>query len=87
VARAKVAREINALCTFAKCPEQAAGLIRANKSLADARADLLAHLSKDDVHIDTTAPIKNTPVPGTAQPTAVKGSDIWAARNAKLSKR
>jgi ATP-dependent Clp endopeptidase proteolytic subunit ClpP len=87
VARATAAREINALCVFAKCPQQAAGLILANKSLADARAAVLAHLSKDDEHIDTTAPIKNTPVPGSAQPTAVKGSDIWAARNAKLSKR
>lgn len=87
VARASVAREINALCVFAKCPQQATGLILANKSLADARAEVLAHLSKDDEHIDTTAPLKNTPVPGSAQPTAVKGSDIWAARNAKLSKR
>lgn len=86
-ARVAQAREVKALCAHAGKPDMADALIRANKPVAEARAALFAALSDGQTHIDTAPPANNLkPKPGAAQPTAVKGADIWAARRAKFIK-
>lgn len=87
VARATQAREIKSLCDRAGKADLADALIRTNKPVAEARAAIFAALSDSQAHIDTAPPTNNLkPKPGAAQPTAVKGADIWAARRAKFNK-
>lgn len=81
-ARAAQARDVSALCALAKMPERADGFIRAATPLADVRAEIFNALAEADQHIDTSPPAKDTQNVG-AQPTAVKGADIWAARRNK----
>jgi ATP-dependent Clp protease protease subunit len=78
------AREIVSLCDVAGLKDRAGGFIRANKPIAEVRAELLAHLTEEDAK---TATNTNQPIegqPGNARPTAAsfKTADIWAARNA-----
>ena len=84
--RATQAREIKALCVRAGKPGLADALIKGNKPLPEARAAIFAALSDGQKEIDTAPPVKNKTEPGAAQPTAVKGADIWAARKAKFNK-
>ena len=84
-ARAKEAREIKSLCALAKQPEMADTLIRGAKSLAEARTEIFAALEAGEEHIDTAPRASNSQVQG-AQPTAVKTSDIWAARRKQSAK-
>jgi ATP-dependent Clp endopeptidase proteolytic subunit ClpP len=86
IARATTAREIKSLCDRAGKPDMADSLIKANKPMADARAEVFAALSDEQEHVDTAPAATNKPKPGAAQPTAVKGADIWAARKAKFTK-
>lgn len=84
-ARAELAREVQALCVLAKRPEMADKFIRAATPLQDVRADIFAALEADYEHVDTAPPAKQTQNSG-AQPSAVKGADIWAARRQKTAK-
>ena len=84
-ARAELAREVQALCVLAKRPEMADKAIRAATPLQDVRADIFAALEADYEHVDTSPPAKQPQNSG-AQPSAVKGADIWAARRQKTAK-
>ncbi len=84
-ARAELAREVQAMCVLAKRPEMADKFIKAATPLQDVRADIFAALEADYEHVDTAPPAKQTQNSG-AQPSAVKGADIWAARRQKTAK-
>lgn len=84
-ARAELAREVLALCVLAKRPEMADKFIKAATPLQDVRADIFAALEADYEHVDTAPPAKQKQNSG-AQPSAVKGADIWAARRQKTAK-
>lgn len=84
-ARAELAREVLALYVLAKRPEMADKSIRAATPLQDVRAEIFAALEADYEHVDTAPPAKQTQNSG-AQPSAVKGADIWAARRQKTAK-
>lgn len=84
-ARAELAREVQALCALAKRPEMSDKFIKAATPLQDVRADIFAALEADYEHVDTAPPAKQTQNSG-AQPSAVKGADIWAARRQKTAK-
>ena len=84
-ARAELAREVLALYVLAKRPEMADKAIKAATPLQDVRADIFAALEADYEHVDTAPPAKQTQNSG-AQPSAVKGADIWAARRQKTAK-
>lgn len=84
-ARAELAREVQALCGLAKRPEMADKFIKAATPLQDVRAEIFAALEADYEHVDTAPPAKQTQNSG-AQPSAVKGADIWAARRKKTAK-
>lgn len=83
--RAELAREVQALCALAKTPEMADKFIKAATPLQDARAEIFAALEQAYEHVDTAPPAKQTQKSG-AQPSAVKGADIWAARRQKTAK-
>lgn len=84
-ARAELAREVQALCALAKRPEMADKFIKAATPLQDVRAEIFAALEADYEHVDTAPPAKQPQNSG-AQPSAVKGADIWAARRQKTAK-
>lgn len=84
-ARAELAREVLALYVLAKRPEMADKSIRAATPLQDVRAEIFAALDADYEHVDTAPPAKQPQNSG-AQPSAVKGADIWAARRKKTAK-
>lgn len=84
-ARAELAREVLALYVLAKRPEMADKSIRAATPLQDVRAEIFAALEADYEHVDTAPPAKQPQNSG-AQPSAVKGADIWAARRQKTAK-
>lgn len=84
-ARAELAREVQALCVLAKRPEMADKFIKAATPLQGVRAEIFAALDADYEHVDTAPPAKQTQNSG-AQPSAVKGADIWAARRQKTAK-
>lgn len=84
-ARAEVAREVQALCALAKRPEMSDKFIKAATPLQDVRAEIFAALDADYEHVDTAPPAKQPQNSG-AQPSAVKGADIWAARRQKTAK-
>lgn len=84
-ARAELAREVQALCALAKRPEMADKFIKAATPLQDVRAEIFAALDADYEHVDTAPPAKQPQNSG-AQPSAVKGADIWAARRQKTAK-
>lgn len=84
-ARAELAREVQALCVLARRPEMADKFIKAATPLQDVRAEIFAALEADYEHVDTAPPAKQTQNSG-AQPSAVKGADIWAARRQKTAK-
>ena len=75
------ARQITALCALIKMPSAADSLIRARKSVAEARTDItnLLALADEQKVTDTTLKTSNTPIHN-AGPSAVKTADIWAAR-------
>lgn len=75
------AREIKSLCAVAKKPESADAFIKASKSVADVRAELLAALAVTDenTHVDPTNTNSNQPT-NDAGPSAVTTAGIWAKR-------
>jgi ATP-dependent Clp endopeptidase proteolytic subunit ClpP len=80
--RISEASEIVTLCALAQMPDDASGLIRAGKTVAQARTSLLAAMAAKDVHINSAAP--------TPAPVAKKGINptaYWAEQNAKQAKK
>jgi ATP-dependent Clp endopeptidase proteolytic subunit ClpP len=78
-ARIKTAGEIVAFYAFAKKPEQADAAIRANKTVADVRAALVAEMAEADVHTSNVRRDAAANASLTAQPVA-STNDIWAKR-------
>lgn len=81
-ARAAIAeaREVRDLCAFANAADRAPGFIRARKSLAEVRTELINARADaaDELHTDGHPSIRKPPV--AAAPAAVKTADIWALR-------
>jgi ATP-dependent Clp protease protease subunit len=79
-ARIATAREIKALCVLLKKPDEAAGLVKANKTLAEARTELALAAAKDDVVTSSALPVKpNTPV-------VSEGQKLWKELRARHTK-
>ena len=78
--RIRLAGEIVALCSYAKKPEAAAPAIRANQSLADVRAALLAEMADEDVHTSSIRKIDPKATAAALRPAST--ASIWAAHNA-----
>jgi len=72
--RMSAAREIVALCALAKCPDEAAKHIKANKSTADVRTALLQAQAAGDVHTDNTQTQTSN---ATAASSGVDPAKIW----------
>ena len=79
--RIAAAREIVALCTIAKRPDDAAKHVKANTSIADVRAALIQAQAEADVHTDTTKPTES------AATTASSGVDPKAIWNSHLNQQ
>lgn len=77
-ARINVAREIVAFYAFAKKPEKADADIRANKTVAEVRAALVAEMAENDVHTSNVRrdAAKNASTP----PVVATTGDIWDKR-------
>lgn len=89
-ARIASAREIRAVCAFAKTPDAADAFIKENKSIADVRAALIAaQVEQDDASvIDTSPGSKNKQTAGhRATPKAINTASVWAAHNAQKVKK
>lgn len=81
------AREITAICAVAKVPDEAAALIGANKSVAEARASLLEMMANADKNVDTTPKSKQTqPTSKNAKP-PVSTASVWASHNSQKVKK
>lgn len=75
--RIKAAAEIAAICAFAKRPDDASALIRANKTVVEARVAIVEALANDDVHVTTSKP---EPKPS---PAAKTSDQVYADRKAR----
>lgn len=82
IARAK---DVKALCAIVKKPEAAAAYIRANKPIAEVRAELAAAQAAEDeaLHVDTATKLKNEAQ--RAGLSAVSATSIAAKRAKRLS--
>lgn len=80
--RMSSAREIVALCAIAKRPDDAVKHIRANKLVADVRAELVTAQAAADVHISNVQP--NTSQ--NASPGVVDTTKVWATHAANRQK-
>lgn len=87
-AAAQSARDIKAFCDLAGKPEMAGGMIRGRKSVAEARAALLAAAAAEDeaTRVDTAR--RQAPA-AAAKPAAqfTNGSDLWAQIHAMERKQ
>lgn len=63
-ARITAATEIVALCAVAKRPDDAAPAIRANKTVADVRASLIAAMAEADEHTNNAPPARGSSTTG-----------------------
>lgn len=72
--RITAAREIVALCSIAKRPDDASRYVRANTSVADVRAALIQAQAEADVHTDTT---KRNESAATGASSGVDPKAIW----------
>lgn len=63
-ARITAAKEIVALCAVAKRPDDAAPAIRANKTVADVRASLIAAMAEADEHTNNAPPARGSSTTG-----------------------
>lgn len=82
--RIAAAREIVALCKVAGRPDDATPAIKANKSVADVRAALIAAKADEDVHTDTTKPNQL----GTqASSSGVSPQKVWNSHNAQQASK
>ena len=62
--RITAATEIVALCAVAKRPDDAAPAIRANKTVADVRASLIAAMAEADAHTNNAPPARGSQTAG-----------------------
>lgn len=83
-ARVDQAREIKALCAFAKKPEAADAAIKAGKSIDVVRAEMVAAMAQADdaTHIDTSKSV-NEQATGTTAKSGVTTAAIWASHNGR----
>lgn len=86
-ARIKTAREVNALCVVAKKPTAADGFIRANKTVADVRAALIAEMATEDEANHTDSSVKNTLATGDSAKPKVSPASLWASHNGHAPKK
>lgn len=84
--RIRAAREITALCKFAKAEDKTAGFVRANTSVADVRAALVAAQADADLQIVGTPPIKKSSTQSSGG-SGVNSKTLWDLHNANSSKR
>lgn len=77
-ARIKTAGEIVAFFAFAKKPEQADAAIRANKTVAEVRAALVAEMAEADVHTSNVR--KDAAKNASTAPVVATTGGIWANR-------
>lgn len=84
-ARIKTASEIVALCGYAKKPEAAGPAIRANKTLAEVRAEIVQALADEDVHTSTVRTID--PATMHAAPKPKSTAAIWASHQSQSLKK
>lgn len=82
--RIAAAREIVALCKVAGRPDDATPAIKANKSVADVRASLIAAKADDDQHTDTSKPNQ---VGTQASSSGVSPQKVWNSHNAQAAKK
>ncbi len=84
--RITAAAEITAFCKLASLPDQAVVMITANKSVDEAKAELVEMKAKADegTHTDTTKPIKQS-ARSNAKP-EVSTASIWASHRAQSKK-
>ena len=85
-ARIKTAREVSALCAVAKKPTAADAFIRANKSIADVRATLIADMATEDEANHTDGSVKNTLATGDSAKPKVSPASLWASHNGHVTK-
>lgn len=85
--RIKVAGEIKALCDIAKKPEFAAKAIKANKPLADVRAELLTALAEEDDEKSISTTRKDETKGGATASSGLNPTAIWNSHNAINAKK
>jgi ATP-dependent Clp protease, protease subunit len=85
-ARIKTAREVSALCAVAKKPAAADKFIRANKSVSDVRAALIAEMAADDEATHTDGTVKDTLATGDSAKPKVTPASMWASHNGQPKK-
>lgn len=85
-ARITNAREIVALCKFAKADDKASGFVRANKSLADVRAALVTAMADGDEQINAAPPTKKSSTQSGGS-SGVNSKAIWDSHNAQNSRQ
>lgn len=85
-ARIKTAREVSALCVVAKKPDAADKFIRANTSVSDVRAALIAEMAADDETSHTDGTVKNTLATGDSAKPKVTPASMWASHNGQQTK-
>lgn len=85
-ARITSAREIKALCDAVGHSDQTDGFIKASKTLAQARADLVRIRAEADVHIDTTQRVDTQQSARSNAKPKVSTASIWASHRAQSIK-
>lgn len=82
------AREIKSLCAYAKKDDQADNFIRQKTPVAKVRESLCnaSAATDESTHVDTAPRNSNTPLTQ-PQPTGLKTSDVWAARQKQITNR
>jgi ATP-dependent Clp protease protease subunit len=88
-ARIVTAKAITSLCAVTGTASHADALIKANKSVVEARAALVEMQAKadEDTHVDTTPRVNNQqPTRTTAKP-KVSTASLWASHNAQNAKQ
>jgi ATP-dependent Clp endopeptidase proteolytic subunit ClpP len=81
--RMSQAREIKAICAFAKKPEKADSAIKAGKSVADVRAELVKELADQDERDHTDTSKKNEQATGTNAKSEVTTAALWASHHGR----
>ena len=79
--RITAATEIVALCAVAKRPDDAAPAIRANKTVADVRASLIAAMAEADEHTNNAPPARGSSTAG--QPGVMSAKAVYEKRAAR----
>lgn len=80
-ARITAAKEIVALCAVAKRPDDAGKAIRANKSVEDVRASLIAAMAEADEHTNNAPPARGSQTAG--QPGVLSAKAVYEKRAAR----